>query len=296
MQKLFDSLFTLLVFLLPHHFLSRILYRLTRSKTGWLKNGQIRIVCQAFDVDLSIAENPDIRAYPTFNAFFTRALKPGARPISEEPTTIVSPVDGKISQLGKIDQQKIFQAKGHHFNLTALLGGDSQRAEPFVDGTFATIYLSPRDYHRIHMPITGTLREMVYIPGRLYPVNDPAVHTVPGLFARNERVAAIFNTEIGPMAMVLVGALFVGSIETVWAGEITPSKIQKREVTQWNYSEKSAKKSNDEIQLQKGAEMGRFNYGSTVILLFGKDAVDLLPKLHTESVVRMGKTIGEIRT
>jgi Phosphatidylserine decarboxylase len=179
------------------------------------------------------------------------------------------------------------QAKGHNFSLTTLLGGVAERATQFNNGLFSTIYLSPKDYHRIHMPLDGTLKEMVYIPGRLYPVNNPSARTVPGLFARNERVAVIFDTEAGPMAMVLVGALFVGSIETVWAGEITPP--QRGFVHYWRYSGDSA------LTLKKGEEMGRFNMGSTVILLFGESAVKFKQELKTGAELKMGKQIGTMQ-
>lgn len=284
-QKLTDTLFLLPLALLPHHRLSRVIHKLARSTSPLLSQTLIRTICNSYNIDLSIAAEPDLKQYPSFNRFFTRELKPGARPIADGEQIVVSPVDGAISQCGPIDGDAIFQAKGHQFDLTALLGGLETRARPFSNGTFATIYLSPRDYHRIHMPVDGTLREMVYIPGRLYPVNNPSTRTVPGLFARNERVAAIFDTPIGPMAMVLVGALFVGSIETVWAGEITPPNgpfVQCK-----HYNEENP------VALKQGEEMGRFNMGSTVILLFGAQAIKLDLDLQPSSTLKMGTGIAQ---
>ena len=278
-----DRLFMLPLLFLPHHLLSRIVHRLTRSENRLLSQFLIRTISSRYNIDLSIAQDPDLSHYKSFNRFFTRPIRPEARPIDSTDGSLVSPVDGAISQCGAIQQQSIFQAKGHQFNLNTLLGGLETRARPFVDGTFATIYLSPRDYHRIHMPIEGTLREMVYIPGRLYPVNNPSTRTVPGLFARNERVAAIFDTPAGPMAMILVGALFVGSIETVWVGEVTPPT--RKTVQTWRYDDNAP-------TFEKGDEMGRFNMGSTVILLFAQSRSELLDSLQSGSVVKMGERIG----
>lgn len=286
LQYLSDRIFMLPLALLPHHRLSRIIHHLARSRNRTLSQALIQLVCRSYNIDLSIAAEPDIQHYPSFNRFFTRPLKAGARPIAEGEDVISSPVDGAISQCGAISERSIFQAKGRQFELTDLLGGLETRARPFVDGTFATIYLSPRDYHRIHMPIDGTLKEMVYIPGRLYPVNNPSTRTVPGLFARNERVAALFDTPAGPMAMVLVGALFVGSIETVWAGEITPPNGHV--VQSWRYGEENP------VSLKKGEEMGRFNMGSTVILLFGKEAAALSTEIQATTPLKMGEKIGQI--
>jgi phosphatidylserine decarboxylase len=285
LQKVTDTLFLLPLALLPHHALSRLVHAVARSTNPLLSQTLIRTLCNSYSIDLSLAAEPDPQRYPSLNHFFTRALKAGARPIADGAGVVVSPVDGAISQCGPIHGNTLIQAKGHQFDLTALLGGLESRARPFTAGTFATLYLSPRDYHRIHMPLEGRLREMVYIPGRLYPVNNPSTRTVPGLFARNERVAVLFETSAGPMAMVLVGALFVGSIETVWAGEITPPNGSV--VHCWRYQGEEA------ITLKQGEEMGRFNMGSTVILLFGAEAVALTTELRGGTLLKMGESIGQ---
>ena len=231
----------------------------------------------------------DLTAYEHFNAFFTRALKSDARPLDSTPNAILCPTDGAMSQLGPIESGRIFQAKGHNFSVLELLGGNAERAAPFMGGDFATIYLSPRDYHRVHMPLAGTLREMIYVPGRIFSVNTVTAQNVPELFARNERVVCLFDTERGPMAMVLVGAMIVASIETVWAGLVTPPK---RELKTFRYDEAARAP----IQLEKGAEMGRFKLGSTVILLFGPDQVRWTESLAALSPVRMGECLGQARS
>ncbi len=238
---------------------------------------------------MSQAQIEDLSAYEHFNAFFTRALRDGARPLDPTPGAILNPCDGAISQLGKIEQGRIFQAKGHSYSVTELLGGDHQRAAPFMGGDFATVYLSPKDYHRVHMPITGILREMVYVPGRIFSVNTVTAQGVPELFARNERVVCIFDTERGPMAMVLVGAMIVASIETVWAGLVTPPK---RALKTFLYDESARAP----IRLEKGAEMGRFKLGSTVILLFGPEQVCWAEQLGPLSPVCMGEALGQAQT
>ncbi|MGB1092859.1 MAG: archaetidylserine decarboxylase, partial [Oceanobacter sp.] len=222
-----------------------------------------------------------------FNDFFTRELLPDARPIDQTQHSLVSPADGAISQLGDITHGQVFQAKGQSFSVTQLLGGDSERAAPFLNGQFATIYLSPRDYHRVHMPVTGTLRETIYVPGALFSVNGTTAERVPGLFARNERLVAIFDTEYGPMAMVLVGAMIVAAIETVWAGRITPPERSIRVTNHHNVQP---------IELAKGAEMGRFCLGSTVILCFPEDMVSWKSDLAAESPVQMGATIASFKS
>lgn len=224
--------------------------------------------------------------YRTFNEFFTRELKPGLRKIDPATNAIVSPVDGCISQMGNIDQQQIFQAKGRSYTTLDLLGGRQSDAIPFVDGRFATVYLSPRDYHRMHMPLQGKLQSMHYVPGRLFSVAPHTVRVVPRLFARNERVVAIFDTDAGKLAMILVGAINVAAIETVWAGLVTPPN--SKEIVYRDYAE------DERITLEKGAEMGRFNMGSTVILLMEKGAA-WEPALTGGSVVRMGELIGKIQ-
>ena len=238
---------------------------------------------------MSEAANPDLNAYPSFNDFFTRALKPGVRPLDQARNSITSPADGVVSQAGAIVDGEIFQAKGKSFSAIDLLGGDAERAQPFHDGLFTTIYLSPKDYHRLHMPLGGLLTEMVHIPGRLFSVNQATTENVPGLFARNERVACLFDTPAGPMALVLVGAIFVSSIETTWHGVVTPPTIET--VRNWRYSSNSE---TPVAEFEKGQEMGRFNMGSTIIVLFGKDAVEWQADFIAGKAVNMGEAIGRL--
>lgn len=226
--------------------------------------------------------------YQSFNDFFTRDLQPQVRPVDTTAAGIACPVDGCVSQLGPIDATSIFQAKHRHYSLLDLLGGRQSDAEPFIDGQFATLYLSPRDYHRIHMPLSGTLRSMHYIPGRLFSVAPHTVRVVPRLFARNERVVALFDTDAGKLAMVLVGAINVAAIETVWAGLVTPPNRKKIEYRDYNSS------TDTPVLLDKGAEMGRFNMGSTVILLLQKGA-QFQPELAEGSAIRMGELIGHCK-
>ena len=286
-RRMKDKLFITSQYLLPHHAVSRLVGKLAASETSWLKNLLIRNFMRQFDIQLDEAERPYYQQYNSFNDFFTRALKEGARPLDKAEGCIPSPVDGAVSQLGTIEQGQIFQAKGQSFSLTELLGGDRERAKPFMGGEFATLYLSPRDYHRVHMPVTGTLREMVYVPGALFSVNQTTAENVPGLFARNERLVAIFDTDSGPVAMVLVGAMIVAAIETVWAGRITPLK---REVRVTNYQNP------DPIHLNVGEEMGRFLLGSTVVLCFPPDTIQWDDNLTSGSEVRMGKHIAQYQT
>ncbi|MEC8429432.1 MAG: archaetidylserine decarboxylase, partial [Pseudomonadota bacterium] len=221
----------------------------------------------------------------TFNDFFTRALKPGARPICNEDKAIVFPADGAISQLGDIRHGRVFQAKGQDYSLLELVGGDPELAKPFEDGSFATVYLSPKDYHRVHMPFEGTLTHMIHVPGDLFSVNDVTAANVPRLFARNERVVCLFDTEAGPMAVILVGAMIVASIETVWAGQVAPVKREIK-TTRYNQSEN--------IHLKKGDELGRFKLGSTAIVLFGPEASSWQDSLDAGSATRMGDKMGEV--
>jgi phosphatidylserine decarboxylase len=286
--SLADRLGNLPQYLLPQRLLTRWVHHLTRMRTPWVKNGLIRIVIAIFKIDLSDAEPSDPRAYKTFNEFFTRPLRPGARPVCAEKNSICSPVDGTVSQLGKIADDNIFQAKGRGFSLGELLGGDADQAGSFRNGRFATLYLSPRDYHRIHMPISGRLRAMTHIPGRLFSVSPLTTRVVPRLFARNERVVTLFDTAVGPMALVLVGAVNVASIETVWAGAITPPLGVR--VRTWGYDLTGP----DSVALDRGAEMGRFNMGSTVILLFADGALEWNETLGADSPIRMGAAIGRI--
>ena len=281
-----QRLFILSQYLLPHHLLSRLVGCLAECRIGWLKNPLISWFAKQYQVNMSEAQVEDLRAYEHFNAFFTRALKPGARTPDPDPRALLMPADGRISQLGAIEADgRIFQAKGHSFSVLELLGGDAERAAPFMGGQFATVYLSPKDYHRVHMPLGGTLKEMVYVPGRLFSVNQTTAENVPELFARNERVVCLFDTERGPMAVVLVGAMIVASIETVWAGLVTPPK---RELKSTRYDTQAR----GPIELAKGAEMGRFKLGSTAIVLFGPNQVQWATELSAGSAVRMGQLLG----
>lgn len=284
-MPILEKLFVLGQYPLPHHPLSRLMGRLTHCRHPAFKNWFIRRITQAYRIDLDEALEPDINAYNCFNEFFTRALKPGARPVASAPDAIACPADGFLSQAGVIARGRIIQAKGRDYSVETLLGGSHERAAPFVDGRFATIYLSPRDYHRLHMPLAGALREMVHVPGRLFSVNDATARGVPNLFARNERVAALFDTEAGPMALVLVGAIFVASIETVWHGVVTPPSAPR--VRTWDYPAEA-------VRLDKGAEMGRFNMGSTIVVLFGREAIDWAPSLEPGAIMRMGAEMGRI--
>lgn len=267
---------------LPHHALSSLMAKLTHSENQLWKNLFIRQIIKHYRVNMEEALEQDLNAYKNFNAFFTRELKPGIRSINSEPDAIVSPADGAISQIGSIAEGEIFQAKGRTFTASELLG-DDRRAEHFKNGVFATIYLSPKDYHRLHMPITGRLTEMVHIPGRLFSVNAATTNTVPRLFARNERVVALFDTDLGPMALVLVGAIFVSSIETVWHGVVTPPTIN--EPRTWQYRDQT-------LTLNQGEEMGRFNMGSTIIVLFGNNMVEWTPSFIAGTSIRLGELLG----
>ena len=279
-----DKLRVLPQYFIPQHFISSLVYRITRCETPWFKNVLIKLFISVFDVDMSLANNPDPESYSSFNTFFTRELSAEVRPISLDEKTILSPVDGAISQVGGIDNDTIIQAKGKSYTLKDLLVEDDL-VTMFTGGTFATLYLSPKDYHRIHMPVSGQLKRMIYVPGKLFAVNSHTVRVVDSVFARNERVINIFNTDTGPMAMVLVGALNVGSMETVWAGQITPAK--DRVINDKQYSE-------GDVQLQQGQEMGRFNMGSTVILLFPKDVMQWSDEIVAEKTIIVGEGIGSV--
>jgi phosphatidylserine decarboxylase len=278
------KLFTVLPqYALPHHALSGLMSKLTHCENTAWKNAFIKLIIRLYGVNMDEAKYQNIDDYPSFNHFFTRELKNGVRPLATAANAIACPADGAVSQAGPIEGGKIFQAKGHSYTALELLGGDAERAKAFENGSFATIYLSPKDYHRLHMPLTGTLREMVHIPGRLFSVNNTTVSAVPNLFARNERVACIFDTEAGPMALVLVGAIFVSSVETVWHGVVTPPTIS--ETRNWQYQA-------DAPVLEKGAEMGRFNMGSTIIVLFGKHKTAWLDDFAANKPVNLGEEIG----
>ena len=274
---------TKLQYILPHHALSKMMSKLTHCENKIWKNLFIKQIIKHYGVNMNEALEQDINTFKSFNHFFTRELNSNVRPLTTTPNAIACPADGTVSQAGKINDGDIFQAKGKNFTVTELLGGDSKRAEPFNNGVFTTIYLSPKDYHRLHMPLTGTLREMVHIPGRLFSVNTATTNSVPGLFARNERVAAIFDTDAGPMALVLVGAIFVSSIETVWHGAVTPPSITS--VRSWQYQENAP-------VLKMGEEMGRFNMGSTIIVLLAKNKAEWDSNFTAEKVVKLGEHIG----
>ena len=267
---------TFLQYLLPQHLLSKLMFRFTRIENVWIKDTFTRWFINKHQVNLAEAERDGISDYAHFNDFFTRALKPQARPISE--SAIISPVDGVVSQAGRIKDSQILQAKGHHFSLSQLLGGES--LERIENGYFATIYLAPKDYHRIHMPMDGKLVSMRYVPGNLFSVNHKTVNKVNGVFARNERLVCLFDTVFGRVAFVLVGAIFVGSMETSWQGQITPP--YGRVVKVYDYTDK-------EFELNKGDELGRFNMGSTVIMLLPESAPEL--KLHSGQELKMGQVI-----
>ena len=284
MTTAIDRLKVLPQYCVPQHLLSRCVGLLAESRWPLIKNTFIDFFLNQYNIDMSIAAEPDPRAYACFNDFFTRALKEGVRPITQEG--IACPADGAISQLGKIQEDRIFQAKGHHYTLTQLLGGDEAVAAPFVNGDFATVYLSPKDYHRVHMPFAGTLKEMIYVPGQLFSVNTVTAGQVPSLFARNERVVCLFETELGPMAVVLVGAMIVASVETVWAGLVTPPKRQLKRVDYQNQPEA--------MTLDRGAEMGRFKLGSTAIVLFGPNKVQWNPSLKAGLTVSMGEQMASL--
>lgn len=278
------GLVTTLTYALPHRLMSSAARRLAYSRNPAIKQWLIDTVTRKFNVDLDEAAEPDPRAYPTFNAFFTRALKTGARVPDANPNALLMPADGHISQCGNIVDGRIFQAKGQSFTATELLG-DEAAAAPFADGVFATVYLSPRDYHRVHMPWAGTLRETVHVPGRLFSVGTDAVKSVPRLFARNERLVCHFDTDFGPMCQVMVGALLVSGVETVWSGVEIPA-----------YGDRIARKDwrGQNIALDRFAEMARFNYGSTVIVLLPKGAATLSGLLKPETPVRLGQALASV--
>ncbi len=278
-----EKLKTAYQYILPQHGLTRLVGKLAASKNKLIKRSFINFFLKQFDINMAEAANEDPESYATFNDFFTRALKIDARPLAGDEKSIVSPVDGVVSQSGKIINGDIFQAKGHSFTLNELVGNESEFIDRYQDGEFATLYLSPKDYHRIHMPVDAELKAMTYIPGRLFSVNPATARTIPRLFARNERVVAHFETDKGPMAMVLVGATIVGSIETIWSGVVTPPTGPV--VKTWHYTK-------PQHTFKKGDEMGRFLLGSTVVLLFGKDQISWADSCSADSPLRMGEAIA----
>ena len=279
---MFDRLAVLPQYLLPKKLVTQLAGRFASAELDGVTQAAISRFVAHYGVDMSEAAEPDITRYASFNDFFTRALRAGARPLAD--ADYVCPVDGAISQFGAIERDQIFQAKGHHYSTCALLAGDAALAAEFENGQFATIYLSPKDYHRVHMPCAGRLLRMVYVPGDLFSVNPTTVRGVPGLFARNERVVCVFDTARGPFVLVLVGATIVGSMATVWHGVVTPPR--PGEIKRWDYT-------NQPVELAKGAEMGRFLLGSTVVLLWPKSTLKFNPDWTPGGAVRMGQMMGK---
>jgi len=282
----YHRLYVAMQYLLPHHLLSALMFRATRVRWRPFKDLLIGTLVRHYGVDMSETRESDPTAYASFNAFFTRPLRQDARPLAVREDSVVCPADGVLSQYGAISEGRIFQAKGHDCSLSELLAGREDWARQLDGGEFATIYLSPRDYHRVHMPVAATLREMIHVPGRLFSVNPATTALVPRLFGRNERVLCLFEAAFAPMALILVGAIFVGSMETVWAGRVTPTGARKPA---------RADAGGTTIRLDQGAEMGRFNMGSTVILLYGPGRVAWEPGLEPGSRLRMGQCIGRTR-
>lgn len=280
-KKLFISLQRIA----PQHWLSRLAGHASNSLYTRWKNYAIQRFVKKYNVDMTTAIETNPLAYPSFNAFFTRKLRADARPITTQIREIACPADGAISQLGTINAGRLIQAKGFDFSVLELLGGDKALAETFAQGQFATIYLAPKDYHRVHMPLSGTLQSMTYIPGKLFSVNQTTAEHIPRLFARNERVVCVFNTQTGPMVVIMVGAFFVASIHTAWAGPVAPQAGCTITTTLYEQSE---------IRLEKGAEMGHFELGSTVIVLFPKGCMQWDENLQADSVVRMGAAMGHL--
>jgi phosphatidylserine decarboxylase len=278
-----DRLAVLPQYLLPKKLITQGMGALARAKGGSATHAAIRWFVGRYGVNMAEAENPDVASYASFNDFFTRPLKPGARPIDK--ATWICPVDGAISQFGRIDKNQIFQAKGHHYSTQALVGGNADLASKFEDGHFACLYLSPKDYHRIHMPCAGRLVEMIYVPGDLFSVNPTTARGVPGLFARNERVVCVFDTEHGPLVLVLVGATVVGSMATSWHGLVNPPRLP--DVTRWSYGDKR-------VQLAQGAEMGRFLLGSTVVMLWPEGDLTFNPQWHAAKPIRLGEAMANV--
>ncbi|MDC8832147.1 archaetidylserine decarboxylase [Alteromonas gilva] len=271
-------------YVLPKHLISRLIGKLASADAGSFTTWLIKLFIKQYKVNMDEAMYSQPKDYRTFNDFFTRALKPGVRPIVEDDNTLCHAVDGKVSQFGDILGEDLIQAKGHKYTLSALLGGNPDLAKPFKGGKFATIYLSPKDYHRIHMPIEGTLTDMVYVPGELFSVNPLTTENVPGLFARNERVVTLYDTPVGKVAIVLVGATIVASIDTVWAGTVTPPA--GKNVTHWRYEGDEA------VTLAKGEELGQFKLGSTIVVCFESDRVEFAD-LAIAQETRLGEPFAQ---
>jgi phosphatidylserine decarboxylase len=268
-------------YLMPKQLLTVLAGKFASARLGGLTTAVIRRFVARYKVNMQEAADPDIASYASFNEFFTRPLREGARPLAD--AAFICPVDGAISQFGAIERDNIFQAKGHSYTTTALVGGDAELAAQFADGSFATLYLSPKDYHRIHMPCAGRLRRMIYVPGELFSVNPTTARGVPGLFARNERVVCVFDNESGPFVLTLVGATIVGSMATVWHGVVNPPRSHS--VREWHFD-------GQQISLQKGQEMGRFLLGSTVVMLFPKTMLSFNPEWAPAKTIRMGEAMG----
>lgn len=274
--------------ILPTLLLSRLMRTLSHSRARWIKRPLISLFMRLYRIDMSAAQIPDAHAYPSLNALFTRALRSGARPLPGADNQLVSPVDGTLGEFGAIQAGRLLQAKGQAYDVTQLLGGRDDLAAAFLGGQFATLYLAPHNYHRVHMPLAGVLRNTCYVPGRLFGVNPASVRAIPRLFTRNERLTALFDTAIGPMAMVLVGAFGVGGIETVWSGEIKPATARKK------LHEGFSPEGSHSIELPVGAEMGRFNLGSTVILLFGPGSVHWQPECHNGMTLQVNQALAQV--
>jgi phosphatidylserine decarboxylase len=279
------SFLTWLQCLVPQHSLSRLIGKLADCQVAWLKNIAIHWFIKRYQVDMSEALVSEPGDYQSFNDFFTRRLKPEARPFSSNANELISPVDGTISQLGNIEQGRLLQAKNQHFSLIDLLGGDAKRAKPFAQGSFMTLYLAPKDYHRVHMPLSGTLIETAYVPGCLFSVNPTSTAHIPGLFARNERLVCLFKTDFGPLAVVLVGAMIVAGIHTLWSGQVTPYQRKLQVISHRPAARRP-------IKLNKGDELGHFQLGSTVILCLPPDLVNWRNELTTEQSVRFGQPLA----
>lgn len=276
-----DRLAVLPQYLIPKQFITCLAGMFARAQLGWLTTTAIRRFVARYQVNMQEAANPDIASYASFNDFFTRPLREGVRPLHE--ADFICPVDGAISQFGAIEHDNIFQAKGHSYTTAALVGGDAKLAAQFTNGSFATIYLSPKDYHRIHMPCAGRLRRMIYVPGALFSVNPTTARGVPGLFARNERVVCVFDGARGQFVLTLVGATIVGSMSTAWHGVVNPPR--RAEIREWHYDDQC-------IELKKGDEMGRFLLGSTVVMLFPQNTLSFNSDWSPARPVKMGETMG----
>ena len=282
-KSFLDSVFIILQLIAPAHTLSRLISKLADSRIRWLKNFLINLAVDVFNINTEEAISSNPNDYQTFNDFFTRELKEGERPIEGDDNIVCSPSDGLVSQFGKIEHGQLIQAKGKYFTLQDLLAGNKELSEKFNGGEFATIYLSPKDYHRVHMPCEGQLQQSIYVPGALFSVNLTTANHINGLFARNERLINIFQSGNGPVAVILVGAMLVAGIETVWGGQVVPPKSALN-----TFSSGSDK----DISLIKGEEMGRFKFGSTVILLFPKDTIEWNDSVKENAVVKMGESMA----